>query len=303
MTIAAGIKYRNGILLCADTEVTGWAMTLHSSKVMSFKCSAGTFAIACAGNRHFAFSAMQKCRRQIEAARPDEAYAVLERVLDREYRKHVLSHPSQAVDNSLHYWLLIAVHWASEGGLHLYTTQQTSLREVAAYECIGIGDALAHHIIQPMFSLDMQEREALMLATVMLASVKDYVVGCGGLSQFSFIRVDGSLSALDSGVGLGLPPLTNIEWLEKHAKGYDYLSRKLLFKIPNPDLNDSEFEANLGIFCDELRKMRASWRKSAFVHDSMKSLLGGQPKTVNLEDAINPQRPLGDPKSPPPSPE
>ena len=100
MTIAAGLLHRDGVLLCADTEQTGWAMKLHAAKLGHFAHPAGKVAWAYAGNVNFAVSAIQKCRRRLEAAAPTDTLGELEAVLDEEYRRNVLSHPGYATDGT-----------------------------------------------------------------------------------------------------------------------------------------------------------------------------------------------------------
>jgi len=217
MTIAAGFIYENGVLLCADTELSGWAMTLHSRKVEHFKCPLGTVGIAYAGNRGFAVSAIQKCKRQLVTISPEEALVKLERIIDKEYRRTVLSHPSHATDPNLSYSLLISI-CSQSGDLSLYVTEQTAMRQVPDYECIGIGEALAHYLVRSEFSVGMGERATLELATFMLACVKGNVPGCGGFSQFVSIRRDGTATDLMSGGSLlGSSLLTNTDWLERHS--------------------------------------------------------------------------------------
>jgi hypothetical protein len=84
MTIAAGFVCREGILLCADTEQTAWAMKLHGSKLGHFACPGGIIAFAYAGNTRFAFSAIQKLQKRLQGIPPEDTLSEVEKVLDRE---------------------------------------------------------------------------------------------------------------------------------------------------------------------------------------------------------------------------
>jgi len=303
MTIAAGFIYQNGVLLCADTELSGWAMTLHGRKVEHFKCPVGTVGMAYAGNRAFAVSAIQKCKRELVASSPGEALGKLERIIDKEYRRTVLSHPSHAIDPTLSYSLLIAICTQS-GDLSLYATEQTATRQVPDYECIGIGEALAHYLVRPEFSMGMGERATLSLATFMLACVKGNVPGCGGFSQFVSIRKDGTaMDFMSGGSLLGSSLLTNTDWLERHSKGYDAFARKLLFDIPNPEVTDADFIASLNEFKKRMVKFRKDCRQSSRVHESFVDILNRQAKTRDLEDQLSQPQTTADPSRQQPSPE
>lgn len=257
--------------------------------------------MAYAGNRAFALSAIQKCERKLKGSPPAETFSEIERLVDREYRRTVLSHPGYATDPTLPYYLIIAFRSVSSE-VSLYVTEQTTIRRVEGYECIGIGDSLAHYLIRPDFRAEDNERRVLQLATFMLACVKDSVPGCGGLSQFLAIRKDGAVKNLYSTSGSPSVSLaTNTEWLERYSKGYDSFARSLLYAIPNPDISDAEFDARLERFKSEMLRLRTDWRERSSIHESFADIIQGRPKTRNLEDALYPQPTTDEPLPLPPS--
>jgi 20S proteasome alpha/beta subunit len=266
MTIAAGFVYRNGVLLCADTEMTGFDMTLHASKMMQFDYPDGKIAAAYAGGGTFATSALQKLKRKLQQVQAGDTLREIEKVLDHEYRRLVLSHPDHTTDGSLGYELLLAI-CPKQQPAALYVTHQTAIRQEFAYDCIGSGEALAHYLIRPSFGMGMDERRITSLAAFTLAGVKDYVPGCGGLSEFVFIRNDGIMGQFFSKASIGITPRTSTEWLEAHAKEYELISRQLLFALPNPDISDDDFEKNVGLFRDRALDLRRRWRQSNLIHE------------------------------------
>ena len=139
MTIAAGFVYDNGVMLCSDTEITGWGMRLQSGKIKTFKTEGGTLSMAYAGNTSFAVSTIQKCHRKLLEVKSADTFQELERILDKEYRRTVLSHPSHASDASLPYQLLIAFHPSVSNQTELYVTEQTTIHQDAGHTCISIG--------------------------------------------------------------------------------------------------------------------------------------------------------------------
>src|SRR5713101_4706144 len=107
MSIAAAIKYKDGVLICADTEQSTWTHTTHESKIKKFECPGGKVALAYAGNTAFSLSAMQKCAEHLQHINPQDALQELETTLEDEYRRHVLSHPDHLSDGNLAYRLLV----------------------------------------------------------------------------------------------------------------------------------------------------------------------------------------------------
>ena len=107
VTIAAGFLHRNGVLLCADTQVEQGEGKSDISKIHSFNCEGAKLAFA--GNHPFAISTIQECEARLKRTAPKDALAVVEHVLDAEYKRVVLSLPEQATDASVHYWLLVAI--------------------------------------------------------------------------------------------------------------------------------------------------------------------------------------------------
>jgi hypothetical protein len=178
----------------------------------------------------------------------------IEKVLDREYRRNVLRHPGYATDGTLAYHFLLAI-WTPTERTKLYVTAQTAMQEVTnGYQCVGAGDYLAHYLIRPHFTVGMPERRMLAMATYALSGVKDYVTGCGGLSVFLFLRNNGN-------VGLVTSTHPGIcEQVEKHSKGYDFLTGQLLWAMADEETEDSLFEQYLTqVFNAQVMALRREW--------------------------------------------
>lgn len=61
MTIAAGFRVRDGVLLCADTEYSGGSK-IHKEKIVSHHFSGGSVAFAIAGHGVNAGMCIRDCR-------------------------------------------------------------------------------------------------------------------------------------------------------------------------------------------------------------------------------------------------
>jgi 20S proteasome alpha/beta subunit len=261
MTIAAGFLCSEGVLLCADTELSGWAMTLHESKLDEFKYGTQRIAFAYAGHSAFAVSALQRCKRHLEAISPSpgETLSVIEQFLSREYRRSVLSNPDRN-NKDLHYWLLLCIS-SLDGGAKLYATEQTSLIHVpGSYHCIGIGEALAHYLCRATLVSTPTIDQALSGAAYILGAVKDYSPGCGGYSQFLLVKNDGTVKRFLSSKNV---PSNNLERIESYSVGFDHRARQLLFSMADLDLSDEAFKYRLKGFSRLLLATRKEWKKNA----------------------------------------
>jgi 20S proteasome alpha/beta subunit len=252
MTIAAGFVCDEGVLLCADTEHRGWTLKFHESKLDHFEIPGGKIAFALAGHTSFAWSAIQKCRDRLNAIAPKDTVIELEQILEIEYRRNVLAHPGYP-DGNYYYHLLIAV-WAPGQRVELYVTDETCIRKVDGFECVGTGRELASFIIRPTYVRLMPERRALSLAAYTLAEVKESIAGCGGMSVYLLLQNDGQVGTLTSS------HKGKCEQLEVYSKSYDFITRELLMALTDEEKEDTDFERYLTeTFNQRILQVRHEW--------------------------------------------
>jgi len=244
MTIAAGLLCKEGVLLCADTELTDWETKSQGSKIRQTEFPGGKAVFAFAGNVRFAVATLQKFERALKEKHPKKLFdplVVMEDVLEREYRRHVLKHPDSSTNTDLHYSVLIAL-WTPGGKVRLFISSYTVISEVFDYEMMGIGEPLARHLVRPVHYKEMPYAEALPLATYALRLVKDSIKDCDGLSVFSLLGNDGTISTVTS-----MHPGPCLQ-VERYAKGYDFLTTRLLMGIANPRAEPQHVMMNVEIF-------------------------------------------------------
>jgi hypothetical protein len=251
MTIAAGLLHKYGVLLCADTQQEDWAKRIHKRKIGFFTGSWGSLVYAAAGDMALAYSAMEKCQRKLEHATPETAYDMIERVLDKEYRRNVLSHPDHKTDQ-LQYWLLIGFWTPLSGGVKFYATKDTAIEQIDWFRCVGVGDMLADPLIRPVFWTGMSEYEALCLASYAMAITKERVPQCGGMSLFISLGSDGSIKQF-----YDHPYVNHVEDI---ALEYEYSVQRLLLQHMQRFGTDEDFEKNLELFNRDVRKLRNKWK-------------------------------------------
>ncbi len=199
MTIATALRCEDGVILCADSLISGGDVNDVQRKIVAFNATNlhANVAIAFAGSVPHCWSVIKSFARRLNAmpASEDlldaEAFeTVLTEVLEEFYRKHIYSHPGYpygtgpAVD-------LIAVLQHRKGGFaSIFTTWETIVNQQAMYAFIGSGASFAKHIVDPLITVSlagMKRKHVLLLADHMLRQTKRYIPGVGDQSQFFFV--------------------------------------------------------------------------------------------------------------------
>lgn len=253
MTIAAGFLCKEGVLICADTQHTA-GMKLHRSKVGDCTFPGGKLAWAYAGHETFALAAIGKVEKLLESGCSTDPLADIEKILDKEYRRNVLRHPSLQIDGALQYRFILGLWLEQTHVAKLYVSTQTAIAEVNEYECIGEGDYLAHYLLRPSFLKGLPERQTLGIAAYALSAIKDYVDGCGGMSIYTVLHNNGQIGLVTSEHD---GPMRE---LEKYSATYDFVTRELLTALVDEDSEDDDFEHYLmNTFKPRLMKVREEW--------------------------------------------
>jgi hypothetical protein len=245
MTIAVGLLCEEGVLLCTDTEETAWQAKSHASKIRSIELPTAKITFAYAGNTRFALSAITHCIRRLKSKNARDPLMELEEVLDREYRRNVLKHPHCNTDSSLHYQFLIGF-WTPTQRPMLFITDLTAMQEVTDFDCIGIGEPLARHLIQPAHDRSMSYCTALPLAAYTLKLVKESTKDCDGWSIFTLLGNDGSVSSVTS---IHPGPCSQ---MEAHAKGYQFLTTRILMRLADPCAEEEHVKTNIQLFYQDV---------------------------------------------------
>lgn len=256
MTIAAGIVCRDAVLLCADTEYSGYAAKSIGPKMGEFDCPGGKIGFALAGGSHFAWSAVEKLKQGLQLVSPEETMAEAEAILEAEYRRHVFTHPSFPHDQSLPYWLLLVLQ-SPHRPVKLFVTSETALRPIHDCACIGLGGETGEYLIRLSFYPHMADRRAFHLASYALARVKRSIQGCGGGTTFLILRKDGSLGQISSYQDC---PAKHIE---EFSLAYDRMSQDLLLRLANFEGDDTVLEKHIqDTFVRPVLQVRTEWREA-----------------------------------------
>lgn len=193
MTIAAGLLCQDGIVLCADTELT--LPTSKASRGKIFTAAHGSndaaMLIACAGDYDFCKAALQYMEPALltdAAPTVEDLQSAIESAIEDVYEHHI--YPNKLSSRHIE---LIGAMWGRVGGYRLVKTADTAVIRVDRYEVAGTGGELGEYILKRMYRDGMRLSEAVALAIYILNEVKQRGMGCGGESQVSVLRSDGAM--------------------------------------------------------------------------------------------------------------
>ncbi len=181
MTIAAGFRCNEGVVLCADTEITLGDIRQHEGKITTslYAGLSHVVSFAGAGWTDYIHAAIENAQEGLSECGGIE-----------EIRMHLKERLIQFFDGHLASWagfpaaerpfveLLIGVT-TKAGACDLFYNSGTSFYSTRD-KAIGSGIILANNLISEYRYGNESLDELCRLATFILAEVKDRVTGCGG---------------------------------------------------------------------------------------------------------------------------
>lgn len=253
VTIAAGFVHRDGVLLCADTELTAGALKLRGAKVAEIKAATGHLAVVFAGHVHNAVATIQKMERKLQTYRGDDPMGQLERLIGAEHERLVLTrhlHEQPEYDFSF-----IIAFKPPHGKVQMHATDGPAMWREKHYKAIGIGATFATQMIQSgLFGGASGPRDQyLVLASHVMGSVKKHVAQCGGLSLFIDLGHNGAATHFYGD--------SYLEAIEKWFSVYYMLTWNLAVQMGDTRMSDADFVANLKNFTTEMIERREKWRE------------------------------------------
>lgn len=274
MTIAAGFKVREGILLCADTRLTG-DIKLDRSKLQEVEVNPGVKTVfAFAGDEYLARMAIEECRDNLRSQlEENSSLQKLKSVIRGTLKVLIADCPDY------HLQLLIGVRIDSD--LRLLAAYDALVKEVETYECIGSGDQIAHYVLNKSFKYFDTLSLTRFRATHALLAAKDINEPCGGHSEMILLCADGSVEKQ-------APRPTAL--IEESITKYESLSAEVLWTLFDRGMDDSQFNLNFQCFYGAISELRKRYRTYCEGLDMLSNLpeLPQQPDEVNgLPDVIS----------------
>ena len=260
MTVAIACAFQDGVLFCADTKITTGQQKTHESKIYVHRWGSesenGVSVFTVSGEATYAAMAIRKCERAIAeldfaATSLDEIQDEIEAVLASFYQMHIFPHPDR---EDVNFDLLIGL-WLN-GETRILANDDTALRLVRGYECVGSGGYLARYWLRQALGSEnqfMPERLTLAEASLALeyaiSHAAEYDEFCGfesgepyyGEPEFMGMKHDGQIGDV-----------------RKHAYMYDFPEQLhsetwVLLKRLAKSQSIPDVESAVDEFCERVR--------------------------------------------------
>ncbi len=299
MTIAAGLLYEGGVLICADTLMSSNTMGIYESKLMVIHSEDGKAVFGMAGDDiAFAEAAVQHCRSPLIDYRGaprtvSQLAATIETVLAREFKQHV-------IDNQLFYThnynFVIAIH-SKVDGVGLFVTDATTMKRTRrGFECVGSGHDLAHYLIGPIYDLSWTKggkrisgERAFLLAVRAMANIRAFMPGSvGGDPIILVIEANGTGHAVGAGGYFHL--------MESCLKNFEYNATSLFLRFFDPAMTKEALHVDLVNFSSAIEQLRDNWKNDQETLGSKLTSQGFPLSRIELQitlDLAVPTRPSG----------
>ncbi|MCI0626779.1 MAG: hypothetical protein L0387_34890 [Acidobacteria bacterium] len=249
MTIAAGFRCSNGVVLCADTQMTvPGTLKYPESKLRVWKGKRAAAYFVFSGGRDFSrmgIGTLVRAFIQAEQKGVDPLFLVEEEC--RRIYETYFPLPASPYETPFELSLLMS-YKPSGKPASLWKITGPVLSPVEEYECIGAGAYLARSIASSFCTPHRGAKKGAVLAAYVLSQTKKHVDGCGGNSQIIIIT-----DKADSYEYLGGP---EIELMERAYAGFMSASRNFLIDFADISIDKDQLENRLAAHVLSLKHAR-----------------------------------------------
>lgn len=270
VTIIAGFRGQEGIVLCADTQETVANLSKRNVPKLRFEpanrpffgeegASENEIAVAFCGAGSSGPFIDKLVDGAWEAARNEtsltDACGAIEESLKDTYREFgKIYQRGYCPEAELIYGVKM------DGSSKLFSAVGPLVNEKRDYVTGGAGYYMADFLAARMHGFHLNIRQCVILAAYVLFQAKEHVEGCGGQSHIAILRDDGTSGRV------GVAELKAItELLELTDTG---TTGKIILELADFAISDKEFEANAHQVVKDLRGLRDAKRTE--LQDSLK---------------------------------
>jgi hypothetical protein len=258
MTMAAGFLYNGGIVVCADTLISGGIVSSHKSKLGGYRFDDGVAIFAIAGHVDMAETAIQQCEEPLSTLRKvprtkAQIAAEIRRVLQAEYKTNIIDNHYEG--GVFDYSVIVAIHSKADG-IGLYCASSAPLkRSQTGFEVIGsaesIGTLAVRRFGDPRWLKTLPARRASHIAAYILGESKRHQQDAvGGASIIVHLEKNG---------GARFGNECNYPLLEKYATKFHQSTDLLMAQFVDLEGEDI-FSQNLSAYPAHITHLRMAYR-------------------------------------------
>jgi 20S proteasome alpha/beta subunit len=249
MTVIAGFKCTDGIVLCSDSQYTyGSAYKGRGAKLaFSRPTKEYTIMAAVAGSPYSAQYFFDEAVDQIDASdkKLETIREVLRENLYRLHHEHIYPAPAD-IRESLESTFLIGL-WVPEAKPRFFKTEETMLLNVDAFECGGSGFWAARQVAEPILASTnrITTAQAELLSALIVRRAKAADPHCG---------FETMIWALDSDSGKVLESkAARIDRIEDYLSALDTALAPLILHAEPEKISENRVESLLTNFASQIR--------------------------------------------------
>jgi 20S proteasome alpha/beta subunit len=256
MTLIAGLKCVDGIVLAADTEESTYLTRGRARKLVTRTFSQGknkknprtvAIAIAGAGSAALIDTAVEQVFEAVSQTKGTTVRHLKTTIRDallRFYRHDLSNYPTQnPLDNIID--LLCGVR-AANGELALYRASGPLIHTVSGFALCGSGEII-RHVVEELYQPTIAVPRAVALVLHLLNLGKRYVTGVGGDSEILTLMTDG----IPTQERLG-----GIRIKEQHLDHFNHLLGELLLKFPDKSITPEAFASAMTQIAADVQDLR-----------------------------------------------
>ncbi len=280
MTIAAGFRCVDGVVLCADTEMSAGYSKFSQSKFRMFSKLDSRPAFIYAGDRDFSFMAIRQIAKEIARAMPKRT-DVIEAIEKKTLEIHTRYYPLSTEQRVFDLQAIVVIH-LNQTERRLLLINGPTVSSIDHAECLGSGSFLGTYVLQTMFSKHATVWEAAHVAAYLLFLTKTHGAYCGHESEIMIFKNTGGWQTFPN------DPMetVSIKEMEADFSALQFNLGNVLTNLLNFKLGRKEYAAILKGFTERMETLREKRSKQiqAYIEREIERQEAYQQEEENLEE-------------------
>jgi hypothetical protein len=212
MTIVAGFRCYDGVLLCADAEITLTQNKTYQAKI--FKIQPDAY-LAYTGDVDFVRELVDILRRATAGRTGRDLLTEARRIYREFYRKHYTQPPKS--EKTYAHILMTA---REKDTIILCSGAGRHWSEVDDYQLLGIGREQGETLLRPLYEKSMGTGQVGYLAIYAIARIKGFVQGCGGKTHMREL--------LDDPAIIPWPRWVSADKIKRIERDFEFFDKEIL---------------------------------------------------------------------------
>lgn len=246
MTIAAGFRCRDGIIVCADREITTGTGKLWKKKIWTADYKKLSVVVTGAGSFSHLESAATKIIEKLKSSSFDESPEIIRSVFEYVCKREYFQKPGCPSPGTVPFDLIVGL--SSPQRMQIIRMEQGVLKRNCGAELVGSGAPWAQYFFD-MYHHYPRLSDGIVLGAYVVYVVKKSGLGCGGPTDLYVVKVGEE------------PEHLGVSYLDDIFGSLRVPFRDLVFAASDLNLSDAEFDQELGRVVRLLKSYRSGHKK------------------------------------------